>query len=155
MMSKVVINSYKDFEQYIGKEIGVSDYLKITQDHIDKFAEATLDFQWIHIDAERAKLESPYKTTIAHGYLNLSVIPYLWGQIVEVNNLKMTVNYGIENLRFNQPVLVNSEVRLRAKLNSLIDLRGVTKAKINVSLEILDNKKSALDATIVFLYHFI
>jgi acyl dehydratase len=153
-MSKVVINSHKEFEEYIGKEIGVSDYLKITQEHINKFAEATLDFQWIHIDAERAKSESPYKTTIAHGYLNLSVIPYLWGQIIEVNNVKMTVNYGIEKLKFNQPVLVNSEVRLRAKLNSLIDLRGITKAKINVALEILDNKKTAFDATIIFLYHF-
>jgi acyl dehydratase len=154
-MSKVVIKSYKDFEKYIGKELGASDYLKITQEHINKFAEATLDFQWIHTDEERAKVESPYKTTIAHGYLNLSVLPYLWGQIVEVNNVKMTVNYGIENLRFNQPVLVNSEVRLRASLRSLIDLRGITKAKINVELEILDNKKTALDATIIFLYHFI
>lgn len=154
-MSTVVINSYKDFERYIGRELGVSGYLKITQEHINKFAEATLDFQWIHLDAERAKIESPYKTTIAHGYLNISVLPYLWGQIVEVNNVKMTVNYGIENLRFNQPVLVNSQVRLRAKLNSLVDLRGITKAKINVSLEIMDNKKSALDGTIVFLYHFI
>jgi acyl dehydratase len=154
-MSKVVINSYKDFEKYVGKELGASDYLKITQEHINKFAEATLDYQWIHTDEERAKVESPYKTTIAHGFLNLSVLPYLWGQIVEVNNVKMTVNYGIENLRFNQPVLVNSEVRLRASLRSLIDLRGITKAKINVALEILDNKKTALDATIIFLYHFI
>lgn len=154
-MSKVVINSYQDFEQYLGKELGVSDYLKITQDHINKFAEATLDFQWIHLDVERAKVESPYKTTIAHGYLNLSLLPYLWAQIIEVNNVKMTVNYGIENLRFNQPVLVNSDVRLRARLNSLIDLRGVTKAKINVALEILDSKKPALDGTIVFLYPFI
>jgi acyl dehydratase len=154
-MSKLVINSFKDFEQYIGKELGVSDYLTISQDHIDKFAEATLDYQWIHLDVERAKKESPYKTTIAHGYLNLSVLPYLWGQIVEVDNVKMTVNYGIENLRFNQPVLVNSEVRLRASLASLVDLRGITKAKINVSLEIMGNKKTALDGTIVFLYHFV
>jgi acyl dehydratase len=154
-MSKAIINSYNDFEQYIGKELGVSDYLKITQEHINKFAEATLDFQWIHVDVERAKVESPYKSTIAHGYLNLAVLPYLWGQLVEVNNIKMTVNYGIENLRFNQPVLANDDVRLRAKLESLINLRGITKAKINVSLEILGNKKSALDATIVFLYHFI
>jgi len=154
MMSRLIINSFKEFEQCIGKELGVSDYLTITQEHINKFAEATLDYQWIHLDVERAKVESPYKTTIAHGYLNLSVLPYLWGQIVEVNNVKMTVNYGIENLRFNQPVLVNSNVRLRASLNSLIDLRGITKAKINVSLEILDNKKTALDGTIVFIYHF-
>lgn len=154
-MSKLIVTSYKDFEQYIGKELGTSDYLTITQEHINKFAEATLDFQWIHTDIERAKIESPYKSTIAHGYLNIAVLPYLWAQIVEVSNVKMTVNYGIENLRFNQPVLVNSKVRLRAKLESLIDLRGITKAKINVSLEIEDNKKTALDGTIVFLYHFI
>lgn len=154
-MSKIVINSFEDFEKFIGKELGVSDYLTITQEQIDKFAEATLDFQWIHLDAERAKTESPYKTTIAHGYLNISVLPYLWAQIIEVNNIKMQVNYGIEKLRFNQAVLVNSKVRLKAKLNSLIDLRGVSKAEIKVTLEILDNKKPALDATIVFLYHFI
>ena len=154
-MSKLVINNFKEFEQYIGKELGVSEYLKITQEQINKFAEATLDFQWIHVDVERAKVESPYKSTIAHGYLNLSVLPYLWDQIIEVNNIKMLVNYGIENLRFNQPVLVDSEVRLRAKLESVTDLRGIAKAKINVTLEILGNNKSALEATVVFLYHFI
>ena len=154
-MSNVVINSFEDFEKYIGKELGTSDYLKITQEQINKFAEATLDFQWIHLDAEKAKAESPFKTTIAHGYLTLSILPHLWRQIVKVNNIKMQVNYGIEKLRFNQPVLVNCEVRLKAKLNSLINLRGITKAEINVTLEILNYKKPALDATIVFLYHFI
>jgi acyl dehydratase len=154
-MSKLIINSFADFEQHIGQELGLSDYLKITQAQIDKFAEATLDFQWIHTDVERARKESPYKTTIAHGYLNLSVLPFLWEQIVEVNNIKMMVNYGIEKLRFNQPVLVDNEVRVRAKLESLINLRGITKAEVKVALEIKDNKKTAFDATIVFLYHFI
>jgi len=154
-MGKLVINSFKDFEQYIGSELGVSGYLKITQEQINKFAEATLDYQWIHLDVERAKIESPYKTTIAHGFLTLSVLPYLWEQVIEVNNIKMLVNYGIEQLRFNQPVLVNSEVRVRAKLASLVNLRGITKAAVKVALEIKDNKKTALDATIIFLYHFI
>ncbi|MEI7660989.1 MAG: MaoC family dehydratase [Bacteroidota bacterium] len=154
-MSKLIINSFSDFEKYIGKELGISDYITITQEQINKFAQATLDFQWIHMDAERAKKESPYKTTIAHGYLNLSVLPYLWDQIIEVNNIKMLVNYGIEKLRFNQPVLVDSEVRVRAKLASLINLRGIAKAEVNVSLEIKDNKKTAFDATVIFLYHFI
>ena len=133
---------------------GVSDYHKITQEQINLFAEATLDYQWIHLDVERAKEESPYKSTIAHGYLNLSILPYLWGQVIEVNNIKLMVNYGIEKLKFNQPVLVGSEVRIRAKLNSLKDLRGVTKAEINVLLEIKDNNKPALDAILIFLYHF-
>ncbi len=154
-MSKLIINSFTDFEQNIGKELGISDYLKITQEQINKFAEATLDFQWIHVDVERAKSESPFKSTIAHGYLTVSVLPFLWEQIVEVNNIRMMVNYGIEKLRFNQPVLVDSEVRVRARLASLINLRGITKAEVSVVLEIKDNKKPAFEGTIVFLYHFI
>ncbi len=153
-MGKLVVNSYLDFEKYVGKELGVSDYHKITQEQINLFTEATLDYQWIHLDVERAKEESPYKSTIAHGFLNLSILPYLWGQVIEVNNIKLMVNYGIEKLKFNQPVLVGSEVRIRAKLNSLKDLRGVTKAEINVLLEIKDNNKPALDAILIFLYHF-
>jgi len=153
-MGKLIINSYSEFEQYIGKELGVSDYHRITQEQINKFADATLDHQWIHLDKERAKKESPYGTTIAHGYLTLSILPYLWKQIIEVNNIKMLVNYGIENLKFNQPVLVDSEVRIKAKLNSLINLKGIIKAEINVILEIKDNKKPALDASLLFLYHF-
>lgn len=154
-MSKIVINSFEELEQYVGKELGVSDYITITQEQINLFADATLDHQWIHVDTEKAKLESPYKATIAHGYLNLSVLPYLWNEVVEVNNSKLTVNYGIESLRFNQPVLVNSQVRVRAKLKSVKNLRGITKAEIQVAMEINGNRKTALDATIIFLYHFV
>ena len=153
-MSQLVINSYEEFEKYVGQELGVSDYLKITQEQINQFADATFDHQWIHVDVEKAKAESPFHTTIAHGYLNLSILPYLWGQIIQVNNVKMLVNYGIEKLRFNQPVLVDSDVRIRAKLVSLINLRGIAKAEIKDSLEIQDCKKTALDATVIFLYHF-
>lgn len=153
-MSKIIIGSHAEFEKYLGKEIGVSDYLKITQEQINKFADATLDHQWIHLDEERAKKETPFGTTIAHGYLTVSVAPYLWRQIAEIHNLKMMINYGIEKLKFNQPVTVNSEVRLRAKLHSLVDLRGVSKAQLQVTLEIKDNPKPAYTAIIVFLYHF-
>ncbi len=153
-MSVKIINSFDDLNQYVGQEIGVSDYMTISQDQINLFADATLDHQWIHTDPKRAETESPFKSTIAHGYLNISVLPYLWEQIVQVNNSKLTVNYGIENLRFNQPVLVNSEVRVRAKLKALTNLRGIAKAEIQVSMEIKDNKKTALDGTIIFLYHF-
>ena len=150
----VIINSFAEFEQYVGKEMGVSGFLKITQDQINKFADATLDHQWIHTDPKRAETESPFKTTIAHGYLALSVVPHLWDQIAEINNIKMLINYGIESLKFNQPVLVNDEVRLRVFLKSLINLRGVTKAELNIELEIKDNKKPAFVATLIFLYHF-
>ncbi|MHC1706726.1 MAG: MaoC family dehydratase [Bacteroidales bacterium] len=153
-MSLLIINSYDEFATFIGKELGVSDYLKITQEQINKFAEATLDYQWIHLDRERAEKESPFKTTIAHGYLNVSVMPYLWGQIVEFRNIKLMVNYGIEKLKFNQAVLVDNEVRVRAKLLDLQNLRGITKAQLHITLEIKDNPKPALEGVIIFLYHF-
>lgn len=153
-MGKLIVTSFSDFEQHIGKELGVSDYLKITQEQINLFADATLDHQWIHVDTERAKKESQFGTTIAHGYLTLSVLPYLWEQVIDVQNIKMLVNYGIDKLKFNQAVLVNSEVRIRATLKSLLNLRGIAKAEINCVMEIKDNKKPAFEATLVFLYHF-
>jgi len=153
-MDKLIINSFQEFEQYIGKELGVSPYHKITQDQINLFADATLDHQWIHIDVEKAKTESPFGNTIAHGYLTLSILPYLWEQIIEVNNLKMLVNYGIKELKFGQAVLVNGEVRLSAKLSSIVNLRGTAKAEIDVTREVKDQKKPAFIATLIFLYHF-
>jgi len=154
-MGKVVINSYAEFEKHVGQELGVSDYLTITQNQINQFADATLDHQWIHTDVERAARESQFgKKTIAHGYLTLSVIPHLWDEIAEVNNIKMLVNYGIESLKFNQPVVVDSEVRLRVSLLSIVNLRGIAKASLNATLEIKGNPKPAFTATIIFLYHF-
>ena len=153
-MSKLIIGSHAEFEQYVGKELGVSDYLTISQDRIDKFADATIDHQWIHTDPERAKKEGSFGCTIAHGYLNISISPYLWKQIAEIRNLDMMINYGMEDLKFNQPVLVNSEVRLRAKLHSLINLRGISKCHLKVNLEIKGNKKPAFTGILVFLYYF-
>jgi len=153
-MSKVVIGSFEEFEHYVGKELGVSDYLKITQEQINQFANATLDHQWIHTDPQRASTESPFKSTIAHGYLTLSIVPHLWDQITEINNIKMLINYGIEKLKFNQAVLVNDEVRLKVQLRSIVNLRGVSKAELDIELEIKNSKKPAFTATLIFLYHF-
>lgn len=153
-MAKVIVGSFQEFEQYLGKDLGVSEYVKIDQARINQFAEATLDHQWIHTDAKRAETESPFKKTIAHGYLALSLVPYLWNQIAEINNIKMLINYGIEDLKFNQPVVVDSEVRLRVKLSSLVNLRGIAKTGLEAVLEIKDNPKPAFTATVVLLYHF-
>ena len=76
-MAKLVINSYEEFEKYVGQELGVSDYVELNQERINMFADATLDHQWIHVDTEKAKVESPFKTTIAHGYLTLSMLPHM------------------------------------------------------------------------------
>jgi acyl dehydratase len=151
----VVIKSHAEFESHLGKEIGVSPWHQITQEQINDFANATLDHQWIHVDVERAKKESPFKTTIAHGYLTLSLIPYFWKQIADVQNLKMEVNYGIEQLKFGQAVLVNNEIRCRVSLKSIVNLKGITKATLFIRLEIKDHPKLAFSGDALFLYHFI
>ena len=135
-MSKLVISSFEDFEKYVGQPLGESEYLTIDQDRINKFADATLDHQWIHTDVERAKAESPFKSTIVHGYLTLSVLPYLWDQIIEVHNLKMMINYGLDKMKFGQPVLSGQSLRLSTKLQSLANLRGAVKAEIKFTMDI-------------------
>ena len=115
-MEKVIINSYHEFAALLGKNIGVSDYVELPQERINMFADATLDHQWIHVDTERAAVESPFKSTIAHGYLTLSMLPYLWNQIIEVKNLKMMVNYGMDKMKFGQAVKSGEHIRLVADL---------------------------------------
>lgn len=149
------IDSHDEFATYLGKELGISDWYKITQTQINQFADATLDHQWIHTDPERAAIDSPFKKTIAHGYLTLALLPFLWQQIIKIGNLKMEINYGIENLKFGQAVTVDSEVRLRAKLKSIVNLRGTTKVVLDATLEIKDQTKPAFVGDVVFLYHFI
>ena len=153
-MSKVIINSFHEFTALLGKNIGVSDYVELSQERINMFADATLDHQWIHVDTERAATESPFKTTIAHGYLTLSVLPYLWNQIIEVNNLKMMVNYGMDKMKFGQAVKSGESVRLVANLHSIENLRGIAKVQIKFSIEIKETNKKALSGIATFLYYF-
>lgn len=152
-MAKLIINNHEEFEQYLGKVMGQSEWHKIDQGQINKFADATLDHQWIHVDEEKAK-ESPFGSTIAHGYLTLSLVPYLWDQITEFHNVKMLVNYGMDKLKFGQAVKVNDEIKLTATLKTLVNLRGISKAEVDALLEIKGQKKPAFTATVIFLYHF-
>ncbi|MDD6472653.1 MAG: MaoC family dehydratase [Bacteroidales bacterium] len=153
-MQPLIINSYEELEQYVGKTLGVSDYIDLPQERIDLFADATLDHQWIHVDTERAKVESPFHSTIAHGYLTLSLLPYLWNQIIDIRNLKMTINYGMEKMRFGQAVLSGQRIRMVAELQSLTNLRGTAKAEVKFAIEIEGEKKKALEGVAVFLYYF-
>lgn len=153
-MEKKIISSFSELEALVGQELGVSDWHTFDQDQINLFADATLDHQWIHVDVEKAKRESTFGNTIAHGYLTLSILPHLWEQIVDVRNVKDQINYGIEHFKFNQPVIVGSRVRLHVKVGSVVDLRGTTKANMTVKLEIEGNRKPAYEGEIVFLYHF-
>lgn len=153
-MGRRIINNYEEFEALRGKLIGVSDYITITQEQINKFADATLDFQWIHTDPERAANESPFKSTIAHGYLTVSMLTYLWFNVVDVRNVKMIVNYGIENLRFQQPVLVNDKIRATVSLHDIKNLRGIAKVTVKIVVDIEGQVKPAYEVLSTFLYHF-
>ena len=153
-MSKLVVNSFEEFAAFEGKELGASDWLLIDQERINLFADATLDHQWIHVDADRAKKESPYQSTIAHGYLTLSLLPYLWSQIIEVNNIKMLVNYGMDKMRFGQAVVPGSRVRMVTKLHAISNLRGICKTEINFKIEIEGQRKPALEGIATFWYYF-
>ncbi len=153
-MSKVVISSYEDFQQYVGQELGVSDYVELGQERINLFADATLDHQWIHVDTERAKQESPFGQTIAHGYLTLSMLPYLWDQIIEVHNLERMMNYGMDRMKFAQPVLSGQHIRMRTKLEELANLRGAIKTTIKFTIEIQETGKKALEGLATFIYYF-
>ncbi len=154
MEKQLTIKNFEEFNKFKGQEIGVSEYIQVTQNQINKFADATLDHQWIHTNPERAAVESPFKCTIAHGYLTLSLIPYLWEQIVKFENVKLLVNYGIVNLKFSQAVKVNDEIRLRVVVADLKDIRGTVKTNLKVSVEIKGSDKKALEAEMVLLYHF-
>lgn len=153
-MSKVIINSFEDFEAYVGQELGVSDYVELSQERICQFADATLDHQWIHVDTEKAKAESPFGTTIAHGYLTLSLLPYLWDQIIEVHNLQRMMNYGMDKMKFAQPVLSGQHVRMKTRLQELANLRGAVKTTIKFTIEIQETGKKALEGLATFIYYF-
>ena len=152
-MEKLIINSYEEFEKYLGQPLGQSEWLQVDQDRINLFADATLDHQWIHVDQERAK-EGPFGTTIVHGYLTLSLLPYLWEQIIQVNNIKMLVNYGMDKMRFGQAVKSGEHVRLVADLYSIENLRGIAKVQIKFAIEIKESPKKALTGIATFLYYF-
>lgn len=150
----LIINSYDEFASHEGQVLGTSDWVDVTQERINLFADATLDHQWIHVDTQRAKAESPYKSTIAHGYLTLSLLPHMWNQIITVNNLKMMVNYGMDKMKFGPAVVTGSSLRLVASLQSIANLRGVCKAEIRFKIEIRDVRKPALEGVATFLYYF-
>ena len=125
-----------ELKSAIGKQLGHSDWFEITQERIDRFAEATGDHQWIHVDPERAK-QGPFGTTIAHGYLTQSLVNYFLPQIVEVRGISMGVNYGADRLRFPAPVPVGSRVRGSAELIKAEDTKdGAVQATTRVTVEI-------------------
>lgn len=150
----LTINSYEEFVVYEGKELGVSEWVLISQERINQFADATDDHQWIHVDEEKCKAKSPFGQTIAHGYLTLSMIPLMWNQIIEVNNLERMMNYGMKDMRFGQPVLSGQSIRMKVSLDEIQNLRGAIKTNVKFVIEIQESGKKAVEGIATFIYYF-
>jgi acyl dehydratase len=118
-----------------GSELGTSDWIEVTQDRVNLFADATDDHQWIHVDAERAKAESPFGGPIAHGYLTLSLLIPMWSQVLTVTDSTMSVNYGLNKVRFPAPVPVGSKVRLTATLADVEEIKGGYQLTVSAVIE--------------------
>lgn len=132
-----------ELQAAVGKHLGVSDWLEIDQARIDKFAEATGDHQWIHVDPERAK-DGPFGSTIAHGYLTQSLVNYFLPQIIDVQGISMGVNYGADKLRFPAPVPVGSRVRGSAELVKVEEVKGgAIQSTVRVTVEIEGSERPA------------
>ena len=141
-MKLAVYDRLADLKPHVGQEIAVSDWITITQERINQCAEATGDHQWIHVDAERAK-SSPFGTTIAHGFLTLSLIPCFFEPALKVKSIKMGVNYGLNKVRFTNPVKVNSRVRGRFTLKAFDEIEGGAQLTMTVMIEIEGQEKPA------------
>ncbi|MGY1828518.1 MaoC family dehydratase [Blastococcus sp. SYSU DS0541] len=136
-----------------GTELGTSDWHEVTQEHVDQFAEATGDHQWIHVDVERAKKESPFGGPIAHGYLTLALLASLSGQVLAVTDTVMGVNYGLNKVRFPSPVPVGSRVRLTATLKSVEEVTGGLQVTLGAVIEREGGDKPVCIAEPVFRYY--
>lgn len=131
----LVINGLEELKTYHEKEVGVSKWVEITQDMINKFAEATGDHQWIHVDVERAKKESPFRTTIAHGFLTLSLLPMLLNEVLDVQGVKFGLNYGTDKVRFMSPVITGSKVRAKMVFSAYKEVEGGLQATFTATFE--------------------
>jgi len=144
---------YNDMKSLVGEEIGVSGWYEVTQGEVNAFAKATHDEQWIHVDVERAKKESPFGGPVAHGYYTLSLIPHLMDQVWTVKGISAALNYGLNRLRFPAPVLVGRKIRLRAKLNGADDVPGGIQIVMLLNIELEGGDKPACVAEGVFRYY--
>ena len=148
-----VISSFEDLKALEGLEVGVSDWLLISQEHINQFADLTHDHQWIHVDVERAKKEMPGGTTIAHGYLTLSMIPAMTAEFLEFTNLKMGINYGLNRVRFTNMVAVDSRIRARSVVKTVKQRSEAIQLIGETSVEIEGESKPACIVETVSFFH--
>jgi len=143
--------SINELKNYVGEFIGVSDWFMVTQERIDDFARVTLDDQWIHIDLKKAKEESPYGTTIAHGYLILSLIPKFLKETITYGDAKAGINYGSDKVRFTHPVQAGKKIRATFKLLEVLQIDHGLRYKMEAKIEIQGTDKPACIAELIAL----
>lgn len=149
-----VIESLEELNKLAGQEVAVSEWFEVTQDRVNAFAETTEDRQWIHIDAERAKTDSPFGSTIAHGFLTLSLLAHFASEALQVKgDFKMGINYGLNRVRFVSPVAVGSRVRAHFSLVGIEQVAGGSQIIWNVTVEIEGAQKPALVAEWLVRYY--
>jgi acyl dehydratase len=148
-MAQTAAEGVEGVQRLVGQHLGYSDWVTITQEQVNQFAEATGDHQWIHVDPERAKKESPFGGPIAHGYLTLSLLPMLMPQILETTGFRMGVNYGTDKVRFPSPVPVGSRVRAGATLDSATPFDGGVQMVVTVTVEVEGASKPSMVATTI------
>lgn len=149
-MNLLIFENFTEFKSAVGKELPIGNWYSITQEMINDFANATLDKQWIHVDEERAKRESPFKSTVAHGFMSVSMISKLLEEQFAIKTLKMGLNYGLNKVRFSTPVPVNSELRMHAIIKEIEDL-GFNGLKVTFSctIEVKGQEKPACVAEFI------
>jgi acyl dehydratase len=153
-VAAVIVDTPDSLKEYVGKEIGVSEWLTITQERIAQFAEATEDRQWIHLDRERAERESPFGTTIAHGFLTLSLISRFMKDVIQMRSgVGMAINYGLNRVRFPAPVRAGSRIRARATLLSVKEVSGAYEVVFSVTVESEGNEKPCCVAESIVRYY--
>ena len=149
-----IIKSTDDAKKLIGKEIGLSDWISINQKQIDQFAKATSDYQWIHVDTERAQKEMPDGKTIAHGLLTLCMSADLAGNVLKIEQLKQSINYGIDKVRFTSPVKVGTKIRMNSVIEEVKERdNGVIYLKIKRVVEMEDGERPAMVASTISLLY--
>jgi acyl dehydratase len=153
-MAPLVIETPRSLTDFVGREIAVTDWFTVTQDRIGQFAEVTEDRQWIHVDRERAQRESPYGTTIAHGFLTLSLVSHFMRQAIEIRTgVRMGLNYGLNRVRFPSPVRADSQIRARVSLLSMKELPNALEATFAISVEGQDSDKPHCAAEWIVRYY--
>lgn len=146
--------SSDEMKAAVGEELGVSDWVEVTQGRIDAFAEATGDFQWIHVDPERARRESPFGATVAHGYLTLALLPVFIASVQRLEGVRQSLNYGSNRVRFPAPVIVGSRLRGRVRLAEAADMPpGGLRVTYHTTVEMDGSERPALVAETMAVHY--